>query len=104
MNYPVYINEPLVVLALSSLFERPTWLTRRDWIIKSFCTSCNASSSGFIFEEVMLLVLMEHFGGQFTALGDIFHFSQSSPLTSKKITLVALGKTTKNIIQCYPVS
>jgi hypothetical protein len=104
MNYPLYIDEPLVVLALSSLFERQPMSTRRDWIIRLFCTSCNAPSSGFIFEEVMLLVLMEHFGGKFTALGDIFHFSQSSPLASRKVTLVAPGRTVEGVMQCCPVS
>jgi hypothetical protein len=103
MNYPVYINEPLVVLALSSLFEQHR-STRKDWIVRSFRTSRNAPSSGFIFEEVMLLVLMEHFGGKFTALGDIFHFSQSSPLASRKVTLVALRRTAEGIHQCCPVS
>jgi hypothetical protein len=104
MNYPVYIDEPLVVLALSSLFEQQPWSTRRNWIVRSFRTSRNAPSSGFIFEEVMLLVLMEHFGGKFTALGDIFHFSPSSPLASRKVTLVALRRIAEGIHQCCPVS
>lgn len=89
-HYSVYIDEPLVVLALSSLFERQPRSTRKDWIIRSLRTSRN---SAFIFEEVMMLVLMEHFGGKFTALGDIFHFNQSSPLASRKVTLVALRRT-----------
>jgi hypothetical protein len=104
MNYPIYIDEPLVVLVLSSLFEQQPWSTRRNWIVRPFHTSRNALSSGFIFEEVMLLVLMEHFGGKFTALGDIFHFSPSSPLALRKVTLVALRQTAKGIHQCCPVS
>jgi hypothetical protein len=104
MNYPVYIDEPLVVLALSSLFEQQTWSTRRDWIVKSFRTSRSVSSSGPIFEEVLLLVLMEHFGGKFSALGDVFHFSQPSSLASRKVTLVALGQTAEGVMQCCPVS
>jgi len=104
MNYPVYINEPLVVLALSSLFEKQPWSTRKNWIVSSLRISRNAPSSGFMFEEVMLLVLMEHFGRKFTALGDIFHFSLLSPLILRKVTLVTLRRTAKGIHQCCPVS
>jgi len=104
MSYPVVIDEPLAVLALSSLFERQTWSKRRHWIVDSLRTSRNASSSGFILEEVMLLVLMEHFGGKFTALGDVFHFSQPSPLASRKVTLVALKRTAEGDMQCCPAS
>jgi hypothetical protein len=52
----------------------------------------------------MLLVIMEHFGGKFIVLGDIFHFSQSSPLVSRKVTLVALRRTTEGVMWCCPVS
>lgn len=103
-NHPVYIGEPLVILSLSTLFERLTRERGRDWIVKSFRTSRDPSSSGILFGEVMLLVLVQHFGGKFAALDDMFHFSPSSPWTSRKFTLVSLRRTAEGVMQCCPVS
>lgn len=104
MNHPVYIDEPLAVLAFSSLFQEQAPTARRTWIANSFRTSRNASTSGFIFEEAIMLALMEHLGGKSTALGDIFHFSKSSSLGSSKVSLVALKRVPGRGMQCCPVS
>lgn len=98
-NYPVYIDEPLVVLSLSSLFEKQTWTKRKTWITNSLAIARNPSSLGFIFEELALLIFMEKFGGKYTALGDVFHLADSS-LLSKKVTLVSLRRTTDGVMEC----
>jgi hypothetical protein len=103
-DHPVFIDEPLVVLALSSLFQVSVWTERQAWIINSFCTSRNAPAFGFIFEVALMLVLMGNLGGKFAALSDIFHFHNSSPLGSKKVTLVALQRTVNRDMQCCQVS
>jgi len=63
VTHPVYVSEPLVVLTLSSLFEKQNWTSRKNWMVRSFRTAVNCSSLGFVLEEALLLVLMQHFGG-----------------------------------------
>jgi hypothetical protein len=58
VTYPVYILEPLVVLALRSLFEKQGWTT----MVRSFRIAPNKLSLGFVFEGGPLLMLMEIFG------------------------------------------
>jgi len=62
-TYPVHISESLAVLSLCSLFEKQSWTTRQEAMIRSLRTSSNTASHGYVFEEVALVVLMEHFGG-----------------------------------------
>src|SRR5262245_32102773 len=69
-NSPVYIAEPLMILCLSSLFGKQVGTQRKTWLSNSICTARTRSSLGFIFEETTMMVLMEKFGGKFTALGD----------------------------------
>ncbi|KAF8510406.1 hypothetical protein BU17DRAFT_98110 [Hysterangium stoloniferum] len=102
VNYPVYILEPLIVLSLSSCFERQAWTTKKTWIEKSLRNSSSKASLGFVFEEATLFVLMTIFGEKFTALEDAFHCSES--IGSRKVTLVSLRRGADNILQSSPVS
>jgi hypothetical protein len=98
-NYPIFIDEPLVVLSLSSLFEREIWTKRETWITNSVFTVCNPLLLSFIIEELALLLFMEKFGDKYTALGDVFHLADSS-LLLKKFTLVSLMQTTNSVMEC----
>ncbi|KAF8234123.1 hypothetical protein L208DRAFT_848667 [Tricholoma matsutake] len=101
-NYPVYLCEPLVVLYLSSIFARQSWTTNRPWITDAFCTARNSSSLGFIYEEAVLLVLLQEFGGKARALSDVFHCNQ--PWGLRKVTLVSLKRGNNGLMLCCPVS
>jgi hypothetical protein len=102
VTYPVYISEPLVVLSLSSLFEKQNFTSRKNWMIRSFRTAVNRSSLGFVLEEALLLVLMENFGGKSSRLADVFHCSEK--LGSMKFTLVSLRRVAGDVMQSHPVS
>src|ERR1700722_3159178 len=102
INYPVYIDEPLMVLSLSHLFEKSDFHTRKDWIANIISIAPNKSCHGYQLEEVMLLILMDQFGGTSKALGDIFHLASSSSLASQKFTLVSL-KQANGIMLRTPV-
>ena len=91
-NDPVYIEEPLMILSLSSLFEKQTWTQRKTWLSNSICVARTKSSAGSIFEETTMMVLMEKFGGKYTALGEVFNFGASSSLGSREVTLVSLTR------------
>ncbi len=102
VNHPVYISEPLMVLTLSSFYQKQSWTTKRTWIARLFRNAANTSSSGFVFEEGLLLVLMEIFGGKFSPLADAFHCSES--LGSRRATLVSLKRVADGVMQSCPVS
>ncbi len=101
-NYPVYLCEPLVVLYLSSVFDRYPHTKKEAWIAEAFRTARDPQSSGIIFEEAVLLVLLEKFGGKSCALSDVFYCNQ--PWGSRKVTLVSLKRTADGSMQCCPVS
>jgi hypothetical protein len=101
-SYPVYLCEPLVVLYLSSIFERHSWTTNQAWITDAFHTARNSSSLGYIFEEAVLLVLLQELGGKLRVLSDIFHCNQ--PWGSRKVTLVSLKRGDDGLMMCCPVS
>ena len=75
INYPVYIDEPLLILSVISILERRQEAQRRVWL------------------------LLDNFGGKFTALGEVFYVVQPS-LASRKVTLVALRRTSDDKIEC----
>jgi hypothetical protein len=104
LNYPVYITEPLVILSLSSLFEQRVWTTWHKWMSSSLYNAPSKSSLGFTFEEVMLLVLMDKFGGKFTALGEVFNFKPLSSLGLREVTLVSLMRRPDGVMSCCDVS
>jgi hypothetical protein len=91
-NYPVYIDEPLIILALNSILEKEEDKKRWTWIKNEISMSRNASSLGYIYEEFVPLLLLERFGGKYTALGDVFDLADSS-LRSTRVTLVALRRS-----------
>ncbi|KIL64994.1 hypothetical protein M378DRAFT_105538 [Amanita muscaria Koide BX008] len=101
-NYPVYLCEPLVVLYLSSIFDKYPHTKKEAWIAEAFRTARDPQSGGIIFEEAVLLVLLERFGGKSCAFSDVFHCNQ--PWGSRKVTLVSLKRTADGSMQCYPVS
>ena len=103
-NYPVYIDEPLAILYLRSLFETRRWSSMKTWITNSLSDARNRSSLGFMFEEVVLLVLLDNFGNKSTALGDVFEFPKASTLRSRKVRLVSLRRDVDGMVQCRPVS
>ena len=76
-THPVSISEPLVVLSLSSFFEKWTWTTKKACMVRSFRNALNPSSRGFALEHALPLVLIEVFGGKFSPLADAFHCSES---------------------------
>src|ERR1700727_416798 len=63
-NYPVYIDEPLMILSLITLFETQPWTQRKMWLKLSLSSTHTKSSVGFTFEEMAMMVLMEKFGGK----------------------------------------
>jgi hypothetical protein len=97
LSVPVYIAEPAMILSLGTLFETQPQMQRKSRMANLFCSATNSSMRGYVYESLVLLVLMEQFGGKFTALGDVFHIKPSeSHLESKKATLVALRRTSNN--------
>ena len=60
-NYPVYLCEPLIVLYLSSVFDKYPHTKKEAWIADAFRTARDSQSSGIIFEEAVLPVLLEKF-------------------------------------------
>lgn len=102
LNYPVYISEPLMILALSSVFESQPLSSRITWISNACCAARNKPSLGYVLEEVVLLVIVEHFGGKATPLQDVFHVE---PLSwgSRKVSLVSLVER-NGVMQCTPAS
>jgi len=101
-NYPVYISEPLVVLSLRSLFEKQGWTTRQAWMAQSFRNARNKPSAGYIFEEAVLCVLMEAYGGEPGPLATAFQCMES--LGSRKVALVSLRRGADGNMQYTPVS
>ncbi|KAF8309783.1 hypothetical protein F5887DRAFT_1091838 [Amanita rubescens] len=102
VTHPVYISEPLVVLSLSSLFEKHDWTTRKNWMVKSFRNALKPLSLGFVVENALLLVLMEVFGGKSSLLSDVCRCS--TELGSRKLTLVSLKRVAGGELQSCPVS
>jgi hypothetical protein len=103
-NHPVFIAEPFTILSLSSVFEKQEWTRRKRWMIESLCISRSKSSFGFVFEEAVMFLLMERFGGKFTALGEVFHLGDSSRLGLREVTLVSLMRTDGDVLSCCEVS
>lgn len=101
-NYPVYINEPLVVLDLRRQFEIHDETTRRTWIASTFSDALNSSSRGYIFEQVVLFSLVEIFGGKGARLDKLFECNQ--PWGSRKVKLVSLIPTLDGNLQACDVS
>jgi hypothetical protein len=89
-TYPVYISEPLVIASLSGLFDNDAWSKRKEWFTNYLNLHTTKQGFGYAFEDAMLFVVMESFGGKYIALGDVFHFSDTSPLKSREVTLVSL--------------
>src|SRR5262245_13968964 len=90
VNYPVYISEPLVVLSLSSGFQMQEQTTRKACLARALRIAKEKAWFGAAFEDSVLFVVMEKFGGKPTALGEVFNFSSKSSLGSRKVTLVSL--------------
>jgi len=101
-HYPVYLCEPLVVLYLSSVFDKHPRTRKQAWISDAFHGARNPSSLGFIFKEAVLLILLESFGDKIGALSDIFHCNQ--PWCLRTVTLVSLKRRVDGFMQCCPVS
>jgi len=101
-HYPVYLCEPLIVLYLSSVFDRHPHTRKEAWIAEAFRIARDPQTSGFIFEDAVLLVLLEKFGGKSCALSDVFNCNQ--PWGLRKVTLVSLKRTVDGSMQCHPVS
>jgi hypothetical protein len=104
VNYPVYISEPLMIVSLSLLFDKYPWTQRKSWMSNCMSIAPTKSAFGDVFEETVLFVIMEKFGGKFTALGDVFRFGQSSSLGSREVTLVSLMHMTDSNMSCCDVS
>jgi hypothetical protein len=68
-NYPIYLCEPLVILCLSSFFQRHSWTMNQAWVTDAF----HIAHKGFTIEEAVLLVLFQELRGKLHILSDIFH-------------------------------
>ena len=77
-------------------------MTRRSWINRSLRLAPNNASLGFVSEDLALLLLMDHFLGQFSPLSDVFHCSES--LGSRRVTLISLRCGANGLLQSCPVS
>ena len=99
---PVYIEEPLVVVGIISLFQKRKLTERKTWIGNSLSMSPTRSSLGTVAEDLTLMVLMENFRN-YTALGDVFHINDPA-LASRKVALIALKRSPDGVLRCCPVS
>ena len=61
--YFAYLCEPLVVLYLSSTFAQRQETTNLSWLTDATFTARNNSSLGFMFEEAVLMIILQMFGG-----------------------------------------
>ena len=102
LTYPVYISEPLVVLSLGSLFDDQSFTNRQEGMKRSLRLASNTSSLGYVFEEVVLVVLMDNFGGKSRPLSEVFECNDT--LGSRKVTLVSLTRGTDGTMCSHPVS
>ena len=98
LNYPMHIAEPLTILSLSTIFEQQPWTHRKKWITNAMRTAPDKPSFGITYEEMIILLLMENFGGKFTRLGDVFHFAAKSSLGSREVTLVSLMRRADGVM------
>jgi hypothetical protein len=88
--YFAYLCEPLVVLYLSSTFAQRRETTNLSWLSDATFTAHNNSSLGFVFEEAVLMIILQMFGGEPCALSDAFHTDQ--PWGERKVVLVSLKR------------
>ena len=100
-KYFAYLCEPLVVLYLSTIFARRRKAMHLSWISDATRTSRNSSSLGFTFEEAVLMIILQMFGGNPCPLSDAFHTDQ--PWGSRKVILVALKRRVDGQMQSFPV-
>jgi hypothetical protein len=103
INYPVYIDEPLIILYLRCLFEKWLWTSRKMWLTNSLSSAHNKSLISYIFKDLVLMVLMEKFGDKFTALSNVFKFPQASTLESRKVWLVSLHWDADGVMWSCPI-
>ena len=101
-NYPVYIDEPLVVLDICRHFEKHARTTRKSWIAIAFSDALNPSSQGFVFEQIVLFTLVEVFGMEARRLDDAFITDQ--PWGSRMVRLVSLNRAADNELRACNVS
>lgn len=109
-KYFAYLCEPMAVLYLSSVFakdpdfvkhpETTTWSL--SWLTSATLTARNNSSLGFVFEEAVLMIVLQMFGGEPRALSDAFHTDK--PWGSRKVILVSLKRNADGQMDCCPVS
>jgi hypothetical protein len=100
-RYFAYLCEPLVVLHLSSIFARKEETTTLSWLSDATSTARN-SSLGYMFEEAVLMIILQMFGGEPRALSDAFHTDQ--PWGSRKVVLVSLKRRADGQMESCPVS
>ena len=101
-NYFAYLCEPLAVLYLSSTFARRRETTNLSWLSDATFTARNNSSLGFMFEEAVLMIILEMFGGEPRALSDAFHTDQ--PWGERRVVLVSLKRGADGEMYSCPVS
>lgn len=102
INYSVYLCEPLVVLYLTSLFEKHSWTKKKEMMELAFASGSNNQTLEVKFEEAVLLLILHMFGGKDCTLSDAFHTDQ--PWGSSKMTLVSLKRRSDGMMQVSPVS
>ena len=100
--YFAYLCEPLVILYLSSTFAQCQETTNLSWLTDATFTARNNSSLGFMFEEAVLMIILQMFGGEPRALSDAFHTDQ--PWGERKVVLVSLKRGADGEMYSCPVS
>lgn len=88
-NFSVYIGEPLIILYLSTRFQEQGWTTRWECFSHAILSAPSRPAIGFLFEEVIMYLLMDVFGGKSIPLEKVFHFPEGSPLGGRNVELVA---------------
>ena len=101
-KYFAYLCEPLVVLHLSAVFARQEETTTLSWLSDATSTARNNSSLGYLFEEAVLMIILQMFGGSPRALSDAFHTDQ--PWAARKVVLVSLKRRADGQTESCPVS
>ena len=104
LNYPVRVAEPLTILSIGKIFGQRPWLEKKWWITNAMRAAPDKSSFGITYEEMIMVLLMENFGGKSTRLGDVFHFAAKSPLWSRKVTLVSLTRRADGVMSSCEAS
>ena len=96
--YFAYLCEPLVVLYLSSTFAQHRKTMNLSWLSDATFTARKNSSLGFMFEEAVVMIILQMFGGEPRTLSDAFQTNQ--PWGKRKASLKRGGRRRNVQLSC----